>query len=136
MLEHPYIDELIERETEAEQRAVDEMFNSRLAGLIEIAKTKFGEAVYEYRKIEHHWSSDRTRSGRAKSSGSYYTTISGPGNSVITKEEYEANVAQGEQDNADAFMLRKRGGYYYTYRRKVLVDGWREHLTKILSEVK
>src|SRR5882672_2575713 len=99
MLEHPFIDELIEREFETEQAAVNLMFNERLAGLIEIAKTKFGEAIYEYRKIEHHWASDRTRNGRAKTSGSYYTTISGPGNAIVTKEEYEANVTQGEQDN-------------------------------------
>lgn len=112
----------------------DAEFDQALARLILLAKAKFGDGVYEYLKVEHNWSSDTTSKGRTKRTGRYHTTISGPGNSICTKEEYDANVAQGEQDNTDAFMCRKRGGYYYTYRRKVITDGWFEHLVKILAD--
>jgi hypothetical protein len=99
-----------------------------LGELIEVARMCFGETEYRYYKLAHVWHGTRRN-------GSYFSSATNKG-TPITKEQYDANVAQGKKDSVDAFMERRKGLTYYTYEREVSKNGWYEELSNLLKESK
>ena len=109
----------------------DEAHNSILQ-LQAWAKAKYGERQFAYYVRNHIWRSDRTRSGRRKSTGSYYTSVRSWNECpVITKDEYDANVADGKKAEVYAFMGRRRGISFDTYEVKQIADGWQDYLARL-----
>ena len=101
--------------------------NDLMAQAIHIARTQYGERVYEYKRVSHNWQSGRKRGQR----GQWFTTI---GDTIITREEYETNVKQGEAASRAAFRGKlKRKTHYYHYRRDQVGDGWQDKLIAMIE---
>lgn len=80
----------------------------------------YGEPEYRYFKKRVSW-----QSARRGQEGQHFIPI-GDGDEV-SKEEYEANVAEYERIRRLAF-LSKYPQSYWKYDRKMVKDGWRERL--------
>lgn len=82
-------------------------------------KAAHGEPEYRYHKRYMRWSKERRKPGN------HWSPIGdGP---EVTREEYEANLAQSKRDAGEAFMGRLPRDYWEYYRR-MSKDGWRERL--------
>jgi hypothetical protein len=51
---------------------------------------------------------------------------------TVTREEYEAGIAESKRCQFEAFMGRYPRSYIL-YERKIARPGWREELTKMLE---
>ncbi|NEV75536.1 hypothetical protein DYI24_00375 [Rhodopseudomonas sp. BR0C11] len=80
---------------------------------------KFGEAEYRYDKRHVTWTKFRREPG-------YHCSPTGPGTEV-SKEEYDANIAQSDRCRSEAFMGRFQQSYWL-YGRTMSKPGWRERL--------
>ena len=100
-----------------------------MAQTIALAKEQHGEREYKYTRIAHRWSSSRKRGQK----GQYWTTIGG--GETVTREDYEANVAQGNVDSTAAFRGKLTKMIYYHYHREKVGDGWQDALIAIVEEV-
>ena len=103
--------------------------NELLEQAIALAREQHGEREYEYRRFSHNWSSPRKRGAR----GRWYTDIGG---TVISKEEYEANLEQGKTDSSLAFRGKLTKSHYYDYRREKAKDGWQDALITIIEDAR
>jgi hypothetical protein len=95
-----------------------------LGDLIDVARIEFGETEWLYFKKDVRWSQ------RGRRSGSHFIAI-GDG-TPVTREEYEAGVAEGKRCQFEAFMGRYPRSYVL-YEKKIAKSGWREELIKILE---
>lgn len=92
-----------------------------LSKIIAQYREQYGEPEYRYFKIHVSWSKPRRQRGR------HFMPI-GPG-TTVTKEEYEANIAESNRLVGEAFMGRCTWNYW-RYDREMVKDGWREVLIK------
>ena len=88
----------------------------------------WGEAEYKYYALPISY-----QRGRGRKPGKHFTPVTGWSRHEITREEYEANVAEGDRDAVEAFMGRLKRNYT-SYRRRVEGPGWREKLKAMLEE--
>lgn len=84
-------------------------------------RSQHGEPEYRYFKKLVVWTKFRREPG-------YHCTPIGDG-TEISKEEYEANIADSARFCTEAFMGRLPQSYW-KYDRKMVKDGWREILVK------
>lgn len=95
-----------------------------MVDLIEIAeqyRAEFGEPQYLYFKKRIPWASP----GRGRRFGEHIIPI-GDGEE-ISKEEYDANIAEYEHVRRQAF-LGKHPQSYWRFDQKLVKDGWHERL--------
>lgn len=94
---------------------------SLLDGVIEHYRSMHGDPEYHHFKRLIIWTKERRKPG-------YHVSPIGDGQPV-SKEEYEANIAESNFNRGEAFMSRLPRNYW-EYHRKLTKDGWRERLMK------
>mgnify|MGYP001609525821 FL=1 len=94
---------------------------STLEQVIAEYRAQHGEPAFRYYKKYVVWSKFRRKPG-------YHVTPIGDGDEV-TREEYEANIAESKRQRGEAFMGRLPHSYW-EYGQKMIRDGWREALIK------
>ena len=99
-----------------------------MAQIIPLARERYGEREYTYRRILHYWRSSRKRGKK----GQWYTTI---GIDPVTREVYEANREQGKADSMASFRCELNKTRYYDYWRDKERDGWQDALIAIIEDV-
>lgn len=97
-----------------------------LQPLVALARAEFGEAEFTYSKSQVSWVSSRKRGEK----GSHFRTVTG--GSPISKEEYDANIAEAKRIGLEAFMGRYQRSYW-DYDKKLARPGWREKLIEIIK---
>ncbi len=105
-----------------------ETFAAAVRQAIEAAKAAYGEPEFAYFKKCVQWRSPRRRG----ESGTHVYTI-GDG-APITAEEYAANIAESKRLDTAQFMGEMKGRSYWRYERRLVREGWREHLLKAIPE--
>ena len=103
---------------------IDDLMSQAIA----LAREQHGEREYTYRRVLHSWHSSRKRGQK----GSWYSTI---GIDPVTREDYEANRAQGKADSFAALRGELNKTRYYDYWRDKERDGWQDALIAIIEEV-
>lgn len=86
---------------------------------------RFGNPEYRYSKKQIAWSPRRGRPGE------HIIPISG--GPEITREEYDANIAEYERVRRLAF-LGKYPHSYWRYEKTMVKEGWREHLIRDVEQ--
>jgi hypothetical protein len=86
----------------------------------------YGEPQYRYFRKYVAWTKERRKPG-------YHIKPIGDGEEV-SKEDYETQIEFSKKLETDAFMGKWQQGYWL-YHRKIVTDGWREHLLKDLDAV-
>lgn len=93
--------------------------------LLEQVATEYrlAHGMPEYRYFRKHvaWVKERRKPG-------YHVTPFRDGEEV-SREEYEANIAESEKSRSAAFMGRLPTAYW-SYNRKMVKEGWREILIR------
>lgn len=97
-----------------------------LQPLVALARAEFGEAEFTYSKSHVSWVSSRKRGEK----GSHFRTITG--GTPISKEEYDANIAEAKRVGLEAFMGRYQRSYW-DYDKKLSRSGWREKLVEMIK---
>lgn len=106
-----------------EQGSPEEL-SSALSRLIAVARSEFGETQWRYEKKLISWIRFRRRPGS-------HSTPIGDGEPV-TKEEYDANIAESKRRDLEAFMGRYPQSYT-RYDKKISTPGWRERLIEMIK---
>lgn len=97
-----------------------------LGPLVAMARAEFGEAKFAYSKSHVSWVAGRKRGEK----GSHFRTVSG--GTPISKEEYDANIAEAKRIGLEAFMGRYQRSYW-DYDKKLSRPGWRERLIEMIN---
>lgn len=92
-----------------------------LRATIELYRAAHGEPEYKYFKKYARWEKFRREPGR-------HVSAIGDGQEV-SRDEYEANIAESKFRYGEAFMSRYPQSYWQ-YDRKMVKGGWRERLIK------